>query len=112
MLDSFKETKRKFELTDDDRLPIDETSKHDLRVRVKGKNLIKLLQWFKTRKNREIGVHREFYEEMIRTRILSHDSLPSFNPEYCKTVITSIQDSVQFSCKEILIYEISRVALT
>ncbi|MGB4438858.1 MAG: hypothetical protein WBJ13_06445, partial [Sedimentibacter sp.] len=67
MLESFKETKRNFELSDDDHLPIDGTSKDDLRVRVKGKYLVKLLKWFYTRKNREVGVHREFYEEMIKT---------------------------------------------
>lgn len=111
MLDSFKEAKRNFELKDDDNLPIDETSKDDLRVRVKGKNLIKLLHWFYTRKNREVGVHREFYEEMIKTGILPEESLRTFNPEYCTTINTPIRDSVHFNCKEILIYEIYELTL-
>ena len=46
MLPSFKELKRNYEITDDDRLPIDETSKYDLRIRIKGKNLVKLFQYF------------------------------------------------------------------
>ena len=52
MLSSFKDTKRNYEITDDGRLPIDETSKDDLRIRVQGKNLVKLLNWFYTRKKK------------------------------------------------------------
>ncbi|ABR46434.1 hypothetical protein Amet_0199 [Alkaliphilus metalliredigens QYMF] len=112
MLPSFKDIKHNYEITDDDRLPIDETSKDDLRIRVQGKHLVKLLSWFYTRKNREVGVHREFYEEMIKTGILEIDSLRSFTPEYCKTVNTNIHYSKHFKCKEILIYEIYELDLT
>lgn len=112
MLSSFKDMKRNYEITDDDHLPIDETSKDDLRIRVKGKNLVKLLNWFYTRKNREVGVHREFYEEMIMTEILEVNSLRSFTPEYCKTVNTNIHFSKHLNCKEVLIYEIYDLELT
>lgn len=112
MLPSFKELKRNYEITDDDRLPIDKTSKDDLRIRIKGKNLIKLLRWFYLRKNREVGVHREFYEEMIKTDILGIDSLSKFTPEYCETVNTNIRYSKHFGCEEILIYEIYELELT
>lgn len=111
MLPSFKESKRAFELTSDEGLPIDETSKDDLRVRVKGKHLLKFLNWFYSRKNREVGVHREFYEELVKTGILNADSLKSFNPEYCKTVTKGIRHSLHFKCKEVLIYEIYDVEL-
>lgn len=112
MLPSFKDMKRNYEITDDDHLLIDETSKDDLRIRVKGKNLVKLLNWFYTRKNREVGVHREFYEEMIMTEILEVNSLRSFTPEYCKTVNTNIHFSKHLNCKEVLIYEIYDLELT
>lgn len=112
MLPSFKDIKRNYEITDDDHLPIDETSKDDLRIRVQGKNLVKLFNWFYTRKNREVGVHREFYEEMIMTEILEVNSLRSFTPEYCKTVNTNIHFSKHFKCKEVLIYEIYDLELT
>ncbi len=112
MLPSFKELKRNYEITDDVRLQIDETSRYDLRIRIKGKNLVKLLRWFYSRKNREVGVHREFYEEMIGTEILTIDSLASFTPEYCKTKNTNIRYSKHFDCKEILIYEIYELTLT
>lgn len=112
MLPSFKELKRNYEITDDDQLPIDETSKDDLRIRIKGKNLIKLLRWFYLRKNREVGVHREFYEELIKPGILTIDSLTTFTPEYCKTENTNIRYSKHFNCKEVLIYEIYVIDLT
>ncbi|SDI34093.1 HU-CCDC81 and SPOR domain-containing protein [Proteiniclasticum ruminis] len=112
MLPSFKDIKRNYEITDDDHLPIDETSKDDLRIRVQGKNLVKLFNWFYTRKNREVGVHREFYEEMIMTEILEVNSLRSFTPEYCKTVNTNIHFSKHFKCKEVLFYEIYDLELT
>lgn len=111
MLSSFKEIRRNYEVKDDGRIPIDKTSKDDLRIRVKGKNLVKLLRWFYLRKNREVGVHREFYEELISTEILGIDSMRSFTPEYCKTVNTNIHYSKHFDCKEILIYEIYELDL-
>ncbi len=112
MLPSFKEGKRSFELTSDEGLPIDENSKDDLRVRVKGKHLLKFVNWFHSRKNREVGVHREFYEELVKTGILHADSLKSFNPEYCKTVTAGIRYSVHLKCQEVLIYEIYEVELS
>lgn len=112
MLPSFKEMKRNYEIRDDGRIPIDKTSKDDLRIRVKGKHLVKLLRWFYLRKNREVGVHREFYEEIISTGILGIDSFRSFTPEYCKTVNTNIHYSKHFDCKEILIYEIYELDLS
>jgi len=112
MLPSFKEMRRNYEVKDDGLIPIDKTSKDDLRIRVKGKNLVKLLRWFYLRKNREVGVHREFYEELISTEILGIDSMRSFTPEYCKTVNTNIHYSKHFDCKEILIYEIYELNLS
>jgi hypothetical protein len=111
MLPSFKDIKRNYEIRDDGRIPIDKTSKDDLRIRIKGKHLVKLLRWFYLRTNREVGVHREFYEEMISTGMLDINSMRSFTPEYCKTVNTNIHYSRHFNCKEILIYEIYELDL-
>lgn len=111
MLPSFKDKKRSYEIKDDENIPIDKTSKDDLRIRIKGKHFVKLLRWFYLRTNREVGVHREFYEEMISTGILDINSMKSFTPEYCETVNTNIHYSKHFNCKEILIYEIYELAL-
>lgn len=112
MLPSFKDIKRNYKILDDNHIPIDETNKDDLRIIVKGKNLLKVLSWFKLRRNREVGVHREFYEEMIKTGILSIDSLTSFTPEYCHTITTDIELSQVFRCQEVKVYEIYELDLT
>lgn len=111
MLESSSEIKKKFELIDDDSIPLDETRKDDLRVRLKGSHLVGFLKWYYSKKNREVGVHREFYEELIKQNILSTKSLELFKPEYLKTNCTPIQNSVHYNCKEILIYEIYEVKL-
>lgn len=45
-------------------------AKNDLRIYVKGKNVIKFLEWFDSKKDREISPWREFCEELIDTNIL------------------------------------------
>lgn len=45
-------------------------NQNDIRGYVKGKNLIKFISWFESRKNREINCNREFIEELIATSIL------------------------------------------
>jgi len=108
----FKCFKYSHEVIDDEGIPIDENSKNDLRIRIKGKYLLKLMKWFLSRKNREVSVHREFYEEIIKTEILSYDSFIKFNPEYYKTETTKIHYSEHFTCNEVIIYEIYDVKLS
>lgn len=45
-------------------------AKNDLRVYVKGKNVISFLKWFDSKKDREISPWREFCEELISEDIL------------------------------------------
>lgn len=45
-------------------------AKSDLRVYVKGVNVIDFLEWFKSKEDREISPWREFCEELISTEIL------------------------------------------
>lgn len=45
-------------------------AKSDLRVYVKGVNIIEFLEWFKSKEDREISPWREFCEELISTDIL------------------------------------------
>lgn len=52
----------------------DEDTENDLRVIInKRKNLIKFLDWFESRKNRELDPYREFYEELITPEFLSKE---------------------------------------
>jgi len=50
LLESSSEIKKKFELIDDDSIPLDETRKDDLRVRLKGRHLVGFLKWFYSKK--------------------------------------------------------------
>src|SRR5690554_3787855 len=51
-------------------LDVDLDSSGDLRFTVKGKNCIKVLKWFEEAKEREVSAEREFYEELVKTKIL------------------------------------------
>lgn len=59
---SFKEVKSKLELKDESESHFYENG--DLRLITKGKYLVKFIDWFETRKNREITVIRELFEEL------------------------------------------------
>ncbi len=100
------------EIVGDENIPIDNVNKDDLRVLVKGKNVHKFLKWFYSKKNREVTVHREFFEELIQPGFLPLDSLLNFKAEYIKTFQTNLKSSVHFKCKEVLIYDIFEVFLS
>ena len=46
----------------------------DLRIRIKGKYLLKFMEWFNSMKNRECDPTREFFEELIRPGFLPEES--------------------------------------
>lgn len=96
----------KLEVLDDDNIKIDDKSKDDLRIRVKGKNLSKLINWYKDGKCRENSVFREFYEELVAPGIVSPDIFPYINYRHIKTNDTGIRWCEYFQCYEILIAEI------
>lgn len=58
-----------------DHVPRDEDTECDLRIRInKRKNLIEFLNWFESRKNREIDPWREFFEELIEPGLLPSET--------------------------------------
>jgi hypothetical protein len=65
-------------------------AKGDLRVNVKGSYLIRLLDWFYSREDREVSPWREFCEELIGTGILPPDKFRWINYKYKGTVQTPI----------------------
>lgn len=91
---------------DDDKLPIDETSNNDLRVRVPLTSLVEFLKWYRQAKGRETSPWREFYEELIETEFLPSDSFKFIDTEHIKTHIEGIRFSTHFNCHELLIAEI------
>ena len=66
----------KMEASDDDLVPIDKTSKDDLRIRIKGRHLLKFMRWYELGTGRETSRWREFYEELIAPGYLHHEDFP------------------------------------
>lgn len=110
--DSFKNFIQEWGIKDDSGFPIDETSKHDLRVRVPITYTLKMLQWFQTKKNREFCVFRELHEELLSNEFFKNKNLNNLSIEYIKTDIQPIKYSEHFKINEILIADIFEINLT
>ncbi|MDN3654052.1 hypothetical protein QWZ08_00355 [Ferruginibacter paludis] len=82
-------------------------AKNDLRFRLPGRNVMKIIRWFNSREDREISQWREFCEELLTTNIITDKhSFRYIDYKYVTTVQTPIQKAKNLSCQEILIYEI------
>lgn len=68
----------------------DGVAKSDLRLYVKGKNLMSFLDWFDSQEDRELSPWREFHEELVAKGILSHENFPYVNYNYKGRVRTPI----------------------
>lgn len=86
-------------------LPIDDASRHDLRVRVPGMKLLALLDWFVSEKGREVSQVREFQEELIDSKLIP-ESFAQKDPRYLYTVWRPIEMSLHFRVPEILVFQI------
>jgi SMODS-associated NUDIX domain len=67
-------------------------AKGDLRVFVKGINVIEFLEWFDSNKDREISPWREFCEELISTDILHWKDFKFINYKFKGRIKTPILD--------------------
>jgi NTE family protein len=104
--ESHKSVLRELSVLDDDKFPIDETSRDDLRIRVPYSSLAKFLEWYRKEIGREISPWREFYEELIHSEILPFNTFRYINYEHLKTHLEGIKFSTYFGCHELLIAEI------
>lgn len=80
-------------------------AKGDLRINLKGWNLLSLLDWFYSKKDREVSPWREFCEELISTNILPWKEFRYIHYKYKKTVQTPIF-KLQTGQPGMFIYEI------
>lgn len=64
----------------DDRMKSSSSDPRDLRVILPRKNVLKFLDWFDSRKDREITTLREFYEELVKPEFLPESCALNFNP--------------------------------
>lgn len=97
---------------DDRKMKTSGLLKDDLAVFIPAKNAVKFLNWFETRRNREVSHWREFYEELIdggiKGNFLSHINFPYVNYKYLKTIRTSLFKNKEsgWNCWEMLQYDV------
>jgi len=80
-------------------------AKNDLRVFVKGINVIEFIEWFKSKQDRETSPWREFCEELISTGILPWKQFRYIDYKYKGTIQTPILN-LDSSDKGMFIFEI------
>ena len=80
-------------------------AKNDLRIHIKGKNVIKFLKWFDSKKDREISPWREFCEELISEKILPNWEFRYIDYEFKKKIQSPIID-LDSGGKGIFVFEI------
>jgi hypothetical protein len=102
----------RLKVTDDNNMPIDDLSIDDLRVKLPAVNVISFLGWYESQLGREVSPYREFYEELIRTEILTQKVFPYLNYIHLRRHETGIRYSPHFKCYEILIAEIFEIRPT
>lgn len=107
--DSFNGLKENLELKDESESHFYENG--DLRLVTTGKHLVKFLDWFDTKKNREITVIRELIEELEPSGISIENLIKQSQVEYLKTVKEPITFSTHFQMDELKILEIFEVKI-
>lgn len=84
----------------------------DLRIKLRGKNVLKFFDWFISMKDREYDPLREFREELIQTGILPEKEFSIIDYRKVDTYKTGVQYSQYMRCNEILYSDIFEVQLT
>lgn len=85
--------------------------KKDLRIIVPSKNVVEVIEWFKSRTDRETDILREFQEELIQDGPLNFSDYTDSAREYVKREEPGLRRSIQFGIPEYNIYEIYRIKL-
>lgn len=108
--DSFKSIKDSLDITDEQEPSFYENK--DLRIRIKGKNILKFLDWFDSKKNREVLVNREFIEEIGLNDDLNQLLIRNTKFEFIKEIKEPITYSKYFKIDEIKIFDIFDVEIS
>ncbi|WP_368298553.1 hypothetical protein [Cytobacillus firmus] len=101
----------KLDVKEDVKIPEDDAKKNDLRVRVKGENLIDFLNWFKGATGREISAEREFKEEVLSSGLVNKNAFPYLKYKFIKRIQDEIKFDEHFQCQQILIADIYELIL-
>lgn len=97
--------KEKFFLSEDDKIPVDASSKNDYRMFVPTYKLKGFIKRFDKTLDRELvkNLKREFREELITTGILDFAKI---RYRYCGRHLTNIEFSRHFRCYELLLADV------
>lgn len=105
------ELKNKYNVLDDNKITIDESSKDDYRLRVPNKHLKEFVKRFDNEATRESinDLSREFKEELIDKNIVDWAFI---SYRFCGRHMTDLHWSSHFQCYEILLADIVELILT
>lgn len=95
----------------DDRMKNSSSNPRDLRVILPRKNVLKFLDWFDSRKDREITTLREFYEELVKPKFLPESCALNFNPQFVRQCDRQLKYSEHLGINEILVHEVYEIVL-
>lgn len=99
------ELKNRFHVIDDNKIPIDESSKNDYRMRLENRFLRKFIRRFDNKADRERlnDVSREFKEELVETGILNWTDI---RYRVCGRHMTELKFGEHFQIYELLLADI------
>lgn len=96
----------------DDLVPIDQTSRDDLRVRVPGRHLSAFMRWFDRGASRETDCWREFYEELVRPGILTTGQFPWIAHEHLRRRTSGVRFSPHAQSLELIVGDVRELLPT
>lgn len=99
------ELKNRFQVKDDNKISIDESSRNDYRLRMENKYLRKFISRFDKKANRENinNLSREFREEIIEKNIINWNEI---SYRFCGRHMTSLHFGEHFQIYEILLADV------
>ena len=97
---------RKMGAVDDSLIQFDSQLDKDLRIRVKGRQLLSFLLWFESERGRERDPWREFREELVAPGHLPSAAFPYITYEILHRRLNPLRYSNQAQCQELLIADI------
>lgn len=97
--------KNRYQVKDDNKVLIDESSRDDYRLRIENKYLRCFVRRFNKKADREKidNLSREFVEELVNTGIVDWNSI---SYRYCGRHTTSLDYSEHFQCYELLLADV------
>ncbi|MEB3024721.1 MULTISPECIES: hypothetical protein [unclassified Parvimonas] len=99
------ELKNRFQVKDDNKISIDESSRNDYRLRMENKYLRKFISHFDKKANRENvdNLSREFREELIEKNIINWNEI---SYRFCGRHMTNLHFGEHFQIYEILLADV------